>query len=413
MARRVATALVLVGLPAGGAVAQPASELPADASEPGPPRLSARVDLSVTFGPDDPYWFNYTDYGQNALRLFIGVFGASYRVTSWLEGVGEARVENDDRARLSALYARVRPWRDHPLTVAAGRVPPVFGAFARSRYGNDNPLISRPLAYQYLNTLRYDVVPISTDSLLAVRGEGWYFNYPEAQPPNPIVPAQRAPGVPLVSSSRWDTGLVAGYETSVLHVTGGVTVGTLSDPRVDDNNGGKQLVARVEWRPDAAWTIGASAAGGAFVSRDAAHQAGAGDTTWPQRAIGVDAAFARGHLSLRGEAIVTSWRIPSVAAPYVDEPLGATSATLEAVYRVTPRLDVAARGDWVGFSEIQGTLHGGRPTSWDANVARVEAGVNVRLARRVRVKVVYQLDWRFGDHREREGYPAVQLVTWF
>ena len=415
--RRACAALIVVWLMASPSAGQtdpaayPAS--PTDEGLPEPPRLAARVDLSVTLGPDDPYWFNYTDYGQNALRLFIGTLGLSYRVASWLEGVGEARVENADRVRVSALYGRIRPWKARPFAIAAGRVPPVFGAFAQTRYGSDNPLVSRPLGYQYLSTLRYDVVPISADSLLAVRGDGWSVRYPEADPPDPLVPAARAPGVPLVSTTRWDTGVVAHYEQGTLEVAAGVTVGSLSDPRVDDNNTGKQFVARAEWRPTLAWSFGTSAARGDFVSSDALERAGQGGGRWPQRSLGVDAAFSRAHLSVRAEAIFSSWRIPGVAEPIIDEPLGSTAATLETVYRLTPRVDVAARADWVAFSEIQGTSHGGTPTSWDANVARVETGVNLRVARRVRVKAVYQVGWRFGDHREQEGYPAVQLVTWF
>ena len=377
------------------------------------PRLSLSADVSVTVGPDDPYWFNYTDYYQNALRFFVASAGGAFRLTSWLEGVGEVRVENADRVRASALYARVRPWRGRPLTVAVGRVPPVFGAFAQSRYGRDNPLISRPLAYQYLTTLRYDVVPISADSLLAVRGDGWRVRYPESRPPNPLVPASPAAGVPLLSSSRWDTGVVAHVDAEHVEVAGGVTVGSLSDPRVDDNNGGKQLVARAVWRPSQAWSIGTSLASGAFVGRDAAERAGAGDREWRQRAVGVDAAFSRGHTGVRAEALFGTWSVPAVAAPYLDAPLGAIGLTLEVQQRVVPRLDVAARADWLGFSDIVGTRYGGQPTPWDADVTRVEAGVSYRLARRWRAKAVLQHDWRFGAERESEWYPAAQLATWF
>ena len=103
------------------------------------PRLSMGADLTITVGPEDPYYFNYTDYYQNALRLFIGSVGASYSLATWLDAVGEVRIENDDRVKVSALYARLRPWQARPLTVSAGRVPPVFGAFARTRYGSEQP----------------------------------------------------------------------------------------------------------------------------------------------------------------------------------------------------------------------------------------------------------------------------------
>jgi hypothetical protein len=40
---------------------------------------------------------------------------------------------------------------------------------------------------------------------------------------------------------------------------------------------------------------------GAFVSRDAAQVAGDAERQWPQRAVGVDAAFSLGHFGARGE----------------------------------------------------------------------------------------------------------------
>lgn len=426
-AQRVAAAGLALVLAASASVhtqeAAPAPGRTSGAAETGPrgPRLAVGGDVSLTWGPEDPHYFNFTDYYQNALRLFVGSVGASWAMATWLDAVGEVRVENDDRVRLSALYARARPWRGRPLTVAAGRVPPVFGAFSRTRYGGSNPLVSRPLAYQYLSTLRYDLVPPSADALLAVRGRGWLVSYPASptensgyQPaPGPSAYSRPAAGVPLVSTSRWDTGVVAHLDSRNVEVAAGVTVGSLSDPRVDDNNGGKQVVARLEWRPTAAWSLGTSAAAGAFVSRAAAREAGAAGTSWPQRAVAVDAAFARDHLQVRGEVIVSSWEVPAVSAPRVGGPLKATASTIEAQYRVLPRLDAAARADWIRFSAIRGSLYGGRPTPWDADVSRLEVGASYRVARAWRLKLAYQHNWRWDTARVSRGYPVAQLSTWF
>ena len=68
--------------------------------------------------------------------------------------------------------------RTAPLDIQAGRIPPVFGAFARRTYGADNPLIGYPLAYQYLTSLRPDAVPATADDLLAMRARGWRASYP-------------------------------------------------------------------------------------------------------------------------------------------------------------------------------------------------------------------------------------------
>jgi hypothetical protein len=391
--------LLLALAPAAGA--QPAR----DDQPAAPSRVAMSADVTVTVGPEDRYYFNYTDYEQNALRLFVVSLGASFAATSWLEAVGEVRVEND-HVRVSALFARLRPWKARPLTVSAGRIPPVFGAFSLTRYGSSNPLISRPLAYQYLTTLRPDLVPASTDALLAVRGRGWLVRYPGVD--RSLADA----GVPLSSTNHWDSGVVAHAEWPRVELSGGVTVGSLSDPQVGDNNDGKQIVARALWRPTAAWTVGASVADGAFLDTEAARGAGAEEDRLPQRALGLDASFDRGHVRVRGEIITASWRMPRVSSPPIARPLDVLASTVEVQYRLTPRLDAAVRSDWMGFSSIVGSLYGGQPTPWDANVSRLEIGAGIRLARRWRLKAVYQHNWRFGATRTSEGYAAAQVSGW-
>src|SRR6266568_1851782 len=83
-------------------------------------------EASGTFSGPDRAYFNYTDYERSNLRLF--------------------------RLNLDA-------------DVQAGRIPPVFGSYARRRYAADNPLPGMPLAYQYLTTLRPDALPSSADDL--------------------------------------------------------------------------------------------------------------------------------------------------------------------------------------------------------------------------------------------------------
>ena len=389
------------------------------------PRLRVGGELSITFAPDDPHYFNYTDYEQNALRLVLATAAATYTLTDWLDAVGEVRAENVDRALLSALYARVRPPGVAGLTLAAGRVPPVFGAFARTRYGSGNPLVSKPLAYQYLSTLRSDAVPATADALLAVRGQGWLVAYPDAAarwpetiPPGgypiPVAPTgYAAPGLPLISGNRWDTGIAGEWDLPRFTLAASATLGSLSKPRVDEDNAGKSVAARIEWRPAMALTLGASAARGAFLSRIALRDAGAPGADGQQSALAVDAAFAVGHLQARGEVIRDRWSLPALAQPLIRGSLGATATTIEVQYRVHPRVDVALRGDRIDFSSITGTLFGRQPTPWDADVARLETGASYRFSRRWRAKLAYQYNWRFGLPRVRRGYPAVQLSAWF
>ena len=83
----------------------------------------------------DGAWFNYTDYEHNALRLFRVGVTADVRLTDRVSVLTEIRSENGDAVKPYALYVRVRPWRDRPIDIQAGRIPPTFGAFARRDYG--------------------------------------------------------------------------------------------------------------------------------------------------------------------------------------------------------------------------------------------------------------------------------------
>src|SRR6476660_4029378 len=159
----VAALAVLAGVPSlasGGQSQEPAAT-------PAPRRVTAGAEVSLVAGPiDDEAFFNYTDYEHNALRVArIRVMG-QWRVAPRLSFVGEVRTEDGDGVEMAAIYARWRPWADRDLTVQAGRVPPVIGAFPRRAYGRDKLVIGFPLAYQYLMSLRPDALPASIDDLV-------------------------------------------------------------------------------------------------------------------------------------------------------------------------------------------------------------------------------------------------------
>src|SRR5262249_26115547 len=99
-------------------------------------------EVTATFGrPDHIAFFNYTDYQHHALRMSRVSLSGMWRPWGRLALVTEFRSEDLQRVIPYALYARVRPWRTRAFDVQVGRIPPVFGAFARRSYGTDNPLI--------------------------------------------------------------------------------------------------------------------------------------------------------------------------------------------------------------------------------------------------------------------------------
>src|SRR4029079_12461190 len=155
------------------------------------------------------------------------------------------------------------------------------------------------------------------------------------------------PGLPLVSSMRWDTGVQAHADLETVTATVALTNGSLSNPRRDDDNGGKQVAARATWQPKTPVNVGVSFFRGAFLAEVVTNALP--PTTehhdYVQTAAGADAEASAGYWVVRGEAIFSQWRVPELAAPLMARPLGSTAITVEGRYRLTPGFHLAARGD--------------------------------------------------------------------
>src|SRR5688500_15864528 len=257
---RVATgaALLVVSLASRPLPAQ--TLLPEGPLRSGDGRLLLGGEIVGTIGaPDATAFFHCTDYEHNAWRMMRVAFAAQWRPVAPIAFVAEVRSEDLQSVEAHAAYVRVRPWQSRAFDIQAGRIPPSFGAYGRRAYNTDNPLIGYPLAYQYLTSLRADAIPASTDDLLVMRGRGWLPSFP-------IGSSAESPGLPLVSAFRWDTGVQARWSGTRFEAVGSVTAGTLSDPRIGDNNGGRELSARIVAKPIVGLVVGASAARGAWLS---------------------------------------------------------------------------------------------------------------------------------------------------
>jgi hypothetical protein len=384
--------------------------LPAGPIETGRGTVTISGEVTATAGSqDETAFFNYTDYEHNALRMFRLSLSGMWRPSSRIAFLTEVRSEDLQRVIPYALYVRIRPWGGHPFDVQAGRIPPVFGTFARRAYGADNPLIGFPLAYQYLTSLRPDAVPANADDLLLMRGRGWRASYPVGNP----VPG---PGVPVVSAYRWDTGVEARYGAERVEAAVSVTSGTLANPRVDDDNDGRQLAGRVAWHPVVGLTLGASGARGAFVDRAIvdAYEEPLGPHDYTQDAVGLDGEYSRGYWIVRGEAIFSHWTLPKINTPFIERPLGARTGYVEGRYRFGPRVFGAMRVDALSFTRIPGQrLFEGRPTQWDAPVSRVELGGGIDIQRNLTARLVVQRNWRDGGRVHNRTYVSGQLAYWF
>lgn len=361
-------------------------------------------EASGTFARPDRGYFNYTDYQRSNLRLFRLNLDVEAHAGDHLALVGELRSDNIDSPRLYALYLRVRPWKARAFDIQAGRIPPVFGSYARRRYALDNPLPGAPLAYQYLTTLRADALPYSTDDFYRQQGSGWLVRgYPIGDP-------HPAPGLPLVNAEQWDTGVEVKIGAERLELAAAVTQGTLSSPLVRDDNDGKQVSARLAWRPAVGLVFGASAARGDFLSRAATDMLPASSRrAYRQNAAGLDAEYSAGYWILRAEAVWSGWDLPPLAEESVDR-VAALGLMLEARYKVAPGFYLAGRADYLGFSRVETAP---TPFRWDAPVTRIEIGAGYSPLRHLLLKASVQHNQRDGGNIRGRDFLAGQVVLWF
>ena len=316
----------------------------------------------------------------------------------------DGRMDNLAEPRVYALYLRVRPFAGRDFDLQAGLVPPVFGAFARRRYAAANPLPSLPLAYQYLTTIREDALPANAEQVVAQRGRGWLVRYP-------IGNGAAGPGRPLVNAERWDAGVEARVGVRPFSLALAVTQGTLSHPELEDQNGGKQVSARLAWTPSPGFVAGVSAASGDFVA-DAARAAlpAPGSGEYRQQALGLDLEWSAGHLILRGEAVASRWRLPAVDATRIEDPLDALGLFVEGRYKLRPGLYVASRVERLTMAEL---ASGFGSRGWDAPVTRVELGAGFSPRRHVLLKTSWQHNWRDGGRVRENDLVAAQVLLWF
>lgn len=379
--------------------AQPASE-----------RLFYGFEVVFNASPHDFGYFNQATYVANSLRLFRLDAQLEYLATRGLSLHADVRSDNLDAPDANGLYLRYRPFSSRAVAIQAGRVPPILGGFARRRYNSDNPLIGYPLAYQYPTLIRSEASVGSIEELVGFRGRGGRLRYP-------IGEEEVEAGLPMIDALRWDTGVQLHLgEDSVdpVSVQIAVTQGVASDPRVGDNNSGKQISGRVGIRPAFYLTLGGSLAVGDYVSDaliaqldDVARPSSELNrkTDKKQRFGAVDVEFSRGPWQLRSEFIYSSWDSPALGVA-----LSARSVYGELRRTLYPGLHVAARLGRMDYSDV---AHDGQQVSWDSPVTRLETGIGYRIQRHWQVKVSYQFNTRDAGRLSRRHLPNFQLYFWW
>ncbi len=362
------------------------------------------IAVSCSHAPDaaactgDTGFFNYSDYDDSTLRMLRAGLSTSVRLGRKLTALGDLRLQNAHAPRPYGVYLRYRPFERHDFDIQGGRIPSTFGAFARRAYSADNPLIGYPLAYQYLTSLRYDALPRTVDDVLRMRGRGWLSSFPLGE-------QTPEAGMPLANAFRWDTGIQAHGSAGFLEAAASLTAGSLSHPLFRENNGGKQVAARVSVKPVAGLVAGISASRAPYVTSGSAAAANAVASNFVQTAFGADVEYSRDHYLLRFEALSSVYDLATI------EPrLRAMATMVEGRYRLTPRIHAAARFDHLGFNTVSSPT---RTAAWEAPVTRWEVGGGYALQRNINLRLAVQHNTRDGGRVRRMTALSAQLLYWF
>jgi hypothetical protein len=404
MARAVGIVVLFAGLCPRSAAAQ-LPDRPIQVAD-GRVTLSGEFTASESRQDADAF-FNYTDYEHNALRLVRLRLLGEWRIRARLELLGELRTEDGNGVQTSAAYLRWQPWATRALDFQVGVIPPVVGAFPRRAYGRDNPLIGTPLAYQYLTSLRPDALPATVNDLLRMRARGW-------QPSFPIGATTVATGVPLVDSSRWDTGVQVAWHRQRVELAGAYTLGAPATPEVRDTTGGREWSGRLAVQAPAGFTFGVSGARGHWINTSVltlVPESRRGQST--QSVVGADMAYGWSRWLVQAEWLRSVFQIPLIGVSLPTPALAATSEFLEGRYRLHPRWQVAGRVEHLQFSDVTSTSSGAVPVPWDIPVTRAELVLGLRAWRNLDLRAGWQQDWRDGGRVHQRGYPALQVLYWF
>lgn len=335
--------------------------------------------------PFDPY----------GLRLFIdGTVNPQFSV------FGQVVLHDVPGVYVDGAYVMWTPRTGTDFHVNAGKLPWLIGTYAPRTYSDQNPLIGKPLMYQYHTTLVWFMVPSSADKLLASRGTGQTgIGYLGAS----------AFGMAVVDDSWWDTGMVANGSSHSIEYSLGLTNGTPGwGNGGEDENRGKTVLGRIGLAPTPWLRFGASGALGPYLIHDLKTPLPAGRTPedYDQQLVMGDLGLSGGHVELHAEAVANTWQTPTLGD------LDVRGGYVEGKVTLAAGLWAAGRYDVMRFGDIADST-GARPP-WDYDQDRIEAGLGLRWDRNVFVKGVFQ---RSIQHEEDEDYRsdlyALQLTVLF
>ena len=359
--------------------------------------LSGRLDVEAYAPGAEPAWLipETEPFLAGRARLFADLF-AGDRVYGLLElraDRGEAPAAVPLQARVEQAFLRVTPSTRLPLAVQAGKFVTPFGAYPQRHHTHADPFIRGPLPYEWPTMVVPTIVPPGTERFVAWKDEPAFFR-PLGAPPVWGVPYQ------------WGAMLL-GWHAGVDVRAAVISAAPSSEPEAWGWDA--ERFRNPVWAAGAGWQVapelrvGGSWVRGPYIDRILQNELPAGweRHDYLQEMWGLETAWARGRLVVRGEAIADRWEVPNVSGDAWD-----FSYYLEGEVSLTPGLHAAARLAAIHFNELP--VEGGRKETWDHRVQRVQLGGGYRFLPNAGLKAEVQLTRSAGPADPRDPLGALQ-----
>ena len=300
-----------------------------------------------------------------------------------------------EKIRLQGAFITIFEVPNEHINFMVGKIPNLFGNFAKREFSDVNPLIGQPLMRQYRTSLDWNNLWNNHEQLILKRKRLQH----KGNLPTGILSG----AVPTVYDARWDFGIELFGNASIVEYQLAVTEGSVSNPEADRNKG-KQFIGRIGFNPSAGLKFGFSYANNPYLSmadEQRLLEDGKGKGEYRQKAYGADVEASYRYLIVFSEYVRSSWDAT------VDEgSLSNWSWYIDAKYKIHPKLYLAGRYDMMNFSHISNPATG-KKEGWDYDVKRYEAGMGFRITTDASLKLVEQ--WTVFE--KSSGLKTVKLTA--
>lgn len=307
-----------------------------------------------------------------------------------------------EKVRLLGAFVTIFNVPDEKINFMVGKIPNLFGNFAKREFSDVNPLIGQPLMRQYRTALDWNNLWNNQEQLILKNKRKQY----RGDLPINIL----AGATPTVYDARWDFGVELFGNVSIVEYQLAVTEGSISNPEAYQNDG-KQFLGRIGFNPIAGLKFGFSAASNPYLSTADPQrllEEGKGKGEYRQTAYGADLEASYRYLIVFSEFVMSRWD-----ASVKEGDLSNWSWYVDAKYKIHPKFYTAVRYDRMNFSKILNPATN-KKEGWDYNVKRYEAGVGYRITTDATIKLVEQ--WTLFDKKsdiKQIRFTAVQLSVPF